>query len=1079
MCLTIFRERMPVSNQQSLPSYMNKSINLVQRSTSEWFLPDFYRHLPDAYFDKAVESLLNLQNKPFEKTNKGLVDSPDVDSTRAMIYASALYSTNFHIDTVYKNQTLDVKFVPGHTWGGTQAGPAPARVMIVSKTPGKDDASKGRNFVSNSGRLLKEQFAMLNLPVDDWYITNLVKFAPPDNFSGALPKPWIKMCKTTLEAELAIVQPDFILCLGGEASKELLGVTVDRAYGLTYDYEYLTVPGDSTSKKTAKAVVCLHPSALAKQAAKLNQFQLSIRQFKDLIETGASMIEETGLHYYVIRSEKELNALVDHIIAVAPTKLALDAEWFGRLPIDPGAFLRCYQISWMAKHAAVIALTNDKGEYTFDGDPYAPLVRLINTVKPRLTGHSIKSDGMWLRKPLMERGLDIEEMLYPPELGILHGPAMTRVQGAFDTMLAAHAVRETGPFELESLGVLYLGVPRWDTKIHELRDKKIPFGFMPDEVLYPYGAKDVDVTFRLAELFDGVWTGPEPHQCVRPGYLDADPTFGLNSRQHFWISMMAMSAFMEMEETGILFDNKACTALREKFVEAKTRVLGELRQELKWPDFNPNSVNQKREMLFGEALNGKKPAEDGSVVKTRPEGALTLGLTPMKASGKGAMMWDKIVKENLVASYSPSTAKETLGIFAHTNPTVKRLLDYNFINQALNTALREVSEGNILYNDTDSGVDITDAAIAAADDEQHEDVMQRGLLDYVCSDGAVHSLYWQTKETGRASSAKPNLMAISKKRDKDYKRIVGAGFQPIRSLFIARPGTVLVEADFIGAELAMMAWLSGDELMIEHVRRSGLDENHPDYFDIHSSFAVEIFKLDLPPKKSALKDAGKSAFRDAVKTIVFGIPYGRGMEAVVMAVKEESGIEISVDDAGKIRDGIFARYPKLLPFLEKTKNRVTAPGYLRDALGGIRRFTIIGDDRKAVEDAKREAGNFRIQGSVARAMSLGLYNLRKYRRAIETNLNYRICNQIHDAAIAECATESLDRYVKHVLPTCLSKAVQFYAVDDDGKKVSDKLCQFDLDIHVYEKWGIDLSHDDCDRLKISRSYGKAPKAKAA
>jgi hypothetical protein len=81
-------------------------------------------------------------------------------------------------------------------------------------------------------------------------------------------------------------------------------------------------------------------------------------------------------------------------------------------------------------------------------------------------------------------------------------------------------------------------------------------------------------------------------------------------------------------------------------------------------------------------------------------------------------------------------------------------------------------------------------------------------------------------------------------------------------------------------------------------------------------------------------------------------------------------------------------------------------------------------------------------------------------------------------AIAEVAAKDVPEYVDKVLPICLSHAVAFKPVDDEGRLINDMECKFDLDIHVYEKWGQDLSHADCDRLGLDRRFGKAPKKAA-
>lgn len=1058
-----------------------------------WNVPEFYAGEKNPFFEAAVRSVAQTQQieipaeepgpKPKKKKGEPVIpvtEDPRIADIRRQFYGFALYHTQFSMPVTCKGNPFSARFVPGHLWGGSVAGPQPAKVMVIGKMPGKEEVNKGRNFIGASGALLKDQLSLMGVDANQWYVTNLIKFAPPETFQGAIPVAWIEMCMPLLRMELAVVQPDFVLCLGSEASKALLEITVDRAYGLSFDLSYNLDPV-GIQQKTAKAVVSIHPAAIVRKADRINQLQVSLRQFRDLTNGQTPNLVEEGLNHFLVNTQDELRSLVASIKASKPKMLAVDAEWFGRRREEPGAFLRCFQFSWAHKHAAVVALTDESGKPTFQGDPWAEFAELFKPnetegyVPPRLVGHNTKADVMWLKDPLKPYGVDMEALMLPLESGDLAGPADTRWTGGFDTMLAMHSVKETGPYELEALAVLLLGVPRYDRSVQAQLDKGIPHGKQPGAVLYPYGAYDADVTWRLANLFNGEWNGPNDYDCVRPGLLDADPQFGLNGRTHFFIKMLASPSFMEMEETGITFDTVRCRELRKDFLEAKANLLLDLQKEIQWPDFNPNSLQQKRELLFGEALNGKKVSGDQSP-RIRPEGAITLGLTPLKTTGKPPKTWARVVLDGQAHLFTPSMAKDTLGVYAHTNKTVGKIMDLAFLGQALNTALRDASEHSLLG--LASAPTATEALLDDDEAEEGGDYKQKGFMDFVCADMAVRPIFFQTKETGRASAARPNLMAAAKRRDKDYKRLLKDKFQPLRSLFIARPGKVLVEADFIGAELAVMAWLCGSKLMMEHVRRSGLPENHPDYFDIHSSFAVEIFRLQLPPKKSELQKAGKGPYRDAVKTLVFGIPYGRGLEAVIMAVKEESGIELSLAEATAIRDSIFQRYPELTAFLESSKLRAVRPGWLREPNGGIRRFQIMEDDNKSVEDAKREACNCRIQGCVASVMSKGLYYLRAYRRAVAPYMDYRLVNTIHDAAISEVAVKDVSEYVDKVLPICLSQAVAFKPVDDEGRLINDMECKFDLDIHVYEKWGCDLSHDDCDRLGLDRRFGKAPKKPA-
>ena len=83
---------------------------------------------------------------------------------------------------------------------------------------------------------------------------------------------------------------------------------------------------------------------------------------------------------------------------------------------------------------------------------------------------------------------------------------------------------------------------------------------------------------------------------------------------------------------------------------------------------------------------------------------------------------------------------------------------------------------------------------------------------------------------------------------------------------------MFIESDFTGAELAVMAWISGDPNMIEHVRRNALSEDDPDYYDIHSHIAVKAFHLDCEPTKKGLASIHAKHLRVAAKAVVFGIP---------------------------------------------------------------------------------------------------------------------------------------------------------------------------------------------------------------
>lgn len=90
-----------------------------------------------------------------------------------------------------------------------------SKVVFIGEAPGEQEDKQGRPFVGNAGKLLEELLGTIGLQRSDVYITNVVKFRPPDNRD---PTPEEKeACLPFLLAELAIIKPTVIVPLGRHA----------------------------------------------------------------------------------------------------------------------------------------------------------------------------------------------------------------------------------------------------------------------------------------------------------------------------------------------------------------------------------------------------------------------------------------------------------------------------------------------------------------------------------------------------------------------------------------------------------------------------------------------------------------------------------------------------------------------------------------------------------------------------------------------------------------------------------------------------------------------------------------------
>ena len=112
-----------------------------------------------------------------------------------------------------------------------------SRLMLVGEQPGDKEDLAGRPFVGPAGRLLDEALEEAGIDRADAYLTNVVKHFKwqPRGKRRIHQKPnWseIAACRPWFDAELAVVAPHALVCLGATAAQALLGrevrVTRDR-----------------------------------------------------------------------------------------------------------------------------------------------------------------------------------------------------------------------------------------------------------------------------------------------------------------------------------------------------------------------------------------------------------------------------------------------------------------------------------------------------------------------------------------------------------------------------------------------------------------------------------------------------------------------------------------------------------------------------------------------------------------------------------------------------------------------------------------------------------------------------------
>src|SRR4051812_30297286 len=107
-------------------------------------------------------------------------------------------------------------------------GPAKASVVFVGEQPGDQEDRQGHPFVGPAGRLLDRALEEAQIERDEVYVTNAVKhFKWIWRGKRRLhQKPSVRQviaCKPWLEAEIAVLGPRLVVCLGSTAAQSVLG----------------------------------------------------------------------------------------------------------------------------------------------------------------------------------------------------------------------------------------------------------------------------------------------------------------------------------------------------------------------------------------------------------------------------------------------------------------------------------------------------------------------------------------------------------------------------------------------------------------------------------------------------------------------------------------------------------------------------------------------------------------------------------------------------------------------------------------------------------------------------------------
>ena len=132
-----------------------------------------------------------------------------------------------------------------------------AQVVIIGEGPGEQEDITGLPFVGRAGKMLDTALSSVDIdPLEDCYITNIVKCRPPDNRKPSAVES--EACMPWLNEQINLLKPKIIILAGSTAVQSFLGI----------DEPISKIRGQWIEKDNIKYMPIFHPSYLLRNPSK-------------------------------------------------------------------------------------------------------------------------------------------------------------------------------------------------------------------------------------------------------------------------------------------------------------------------------------------------------------------------------------------------------------------------------------------------------------------------------------------------------------------------------------------------------------------------------------------------------------------------------------------------------------------------------------------------------------------------------------------------------------------------------------------------------------------------------------------
>jgi DNA polymerase-1 len=368
-------------------------------------------------------------------------------------------------------RNANCKLCPLHTTARTVCvdgtGPRDADIVIVGRNPGYKEDVRGKAFVGSTSSILKTQLTKTGFLPGTIRYTYAVRCATPDNREPNAKE--IKACKPYLDAELARINPKYVVPMGALATKALAKTKITTAHG------------QMVEKDGRVVMPAYDPAMTFRDPSKLKVIQQDFERLQRQMN-GTLGATQDAFEHTVVRDRDMLRKFFKELEAAE--YFAYDTETNGLFLRKSDFKIRCIAFA-LPERTWVVPLEMPGGFYAGDYGAQAAFFRVV----------ARKTVGKWT--------------------AVFHGKydsgAIKRTYNVslpyhFDAMLAHYLIDENQDHDLKYVSRVELDCPEYDLS-KELKisdtEKWIELIQIPEnrEKYWEYNARDAWNTLHLADKF--------------------------------------------------------------------------------------------------------------------------------------------------------------------------------------------------------------------------------------------------------------------------------------------------------------------------------------------------------------------------------------------------------------------------------------------------------------------------------------------------------------------------------------------------------------------------------------------------